>query len=338
MKVLCDLGFPGLGEDHGRTRDLGISAAICLPLRRLHSEENDPTESEPRTVGVLYLDSDRLLVNPNGLTRRGLEALAAQAAVAIENNYLFQEMRKTEIEKHEYHVAAKIQQMLLPQRKQIQNGYEFAGRSIPCREMGGDFFDFFPLPDDRVGFVLADVAGKGLPAALLATLTQGIFTSQARGGDSPSLVLENVNDVLFTRGMESRFITLFYGIVDADGSLICSSAGHIPPVILRENGSVERLERGGIPLGIYPGREYEEEVSRLDPGDRLVLYSDGIPEAFNRCHDFLGESRLLELLRQERTQDVTVLVELIVGFVEDFACDHEQSDDITVMVIRSIGA
>src|SRR6185295_5895529 len=154
--------------------------------------------------------------------------------------------------------------------------------SIPCRSIGGDFYDYVDLPDSVLGFALGDVAGKGPPAALLSAMMQGIFAGQAASSDSPSQTISRVNLALYRRGIESRFVTLMYGTLNASGSLTYCNAGHNPPLIISRTGatwSFRRLECGGPIVGLFEAAVYDQETVTLAPGDWLIVFSDGVSEA-----------------------------------------------------------
>ncbi|HEY6573278.1 MAG TPA: PP2C family protein-serine/threonine phosphatase, partial [Candidatus Eisenbacteria bacterium] len=199
-------------------------------------------------------------------------------------------------EGQEMRIAGEIQQALLPPRSRSDTWYAAAGASIPCRSIGGDFFEYFDLPDGRIGFALADVAGKGPAAALLAAMVQGIFDSHARRGEGPAATLTRVNEAISAREIEARFATVFYAVLGRDGGLVFSNAGHNPPFVLRRRAVVGRLEAGGLMIGPFKDATFEEGSSSLEPGDILVIYSDGVTDAESPAGEQFGEERLLAAL------------------------------------------
>ena len=184
-------------------------------------------------------------------------------------------------EEQELKVAAEIQQALLPPRLHSGKTYAAAAASIPCRRIGGDFFEYLALPGGRVGFALGDVAGKGPPAAILASLVQGIFSTHVGEDHGPARTMTRLNQALFRRGIEARFATMAYVVLAADGELVSCSAGHNPAFLIGASGSIRRLEKGGLVVGAFENAAYEEESTRLEPGDTLVLFSDGVSDAEN---------------------------------------------------------
>src|SRR5690349_17538392 len=222
-------------------------------------------------------------------------------------------------EGQEMKIAAEIQQALLPPRSRVGSWYDAAGASIPCRTIGGDFFEYFDLPDGRIGFALADVAGKGPPAALLAAMVQGIFGSHARRGEGPAATMASVNEAVAAREIEARFATLFYAVLSPNGELVFSNAGHNPPVVLRRRDIVRRLETGGLMLGPFKDATFEEERSILEPGDVLVVYSDGVTDAEAPDGEQFGDERLLECLAGPSMPTVEGVRDRLLDAVKSFA-------------------
>jgi sigma-B regulation protein RsbU (phosphoserine phosphatase) len=232
-----------------------------------------------------------------------------------------------------------MQQALLPSRRRQGAGFEAVGAMIPCRAIGGDFFDYLELPDGRIGFVLCDVSGKGPSAALMTAMIQGIFRAQAEDARDPASTMTRVNRVLCHRAIASRYATGFYGVLAPDGRFVSSNAGHNPPIVVRRDGTVHRLEKGGpplglFPLGIFPATAFEEEELMLAPGDTLLLFSDGLSEAENSDLEQFGEDRLAESMACERHREPEALLEFLLANARDFADTQPQSDDITALIVR----
>src|SRR4051794_38706812 len=245
-RLVADLLDGELASVHMGTVALGIRNVLCVPLRLVRYLDKAEAVGEERRIGVLYLDSREKGILMSHSTRAALETLATEAAVAIENARLYREtMEKARMEQ-EMRIAAEIQQALLP--KMLRSGpfFNAAAASLPCRSIGGDFYDYVDLPTGSLGFALGDVAGKGPPAALLSAMMQGIFAAQAAASDTPSQTIARVNLALYKRGIESRFVTLMYGSLDPDGQLTYCNAGHNPPLIIpaAAGGAIRRLEVG----------------------------------------------------------------------------------------------
>ncbi len=248
------------------------------------------------------------------------------------------EAEATAREEQELKIAGEIQRGLQPGRPRVTRSFSAAGAAIACRTIGGDFFDYFDLPDGRLGFALGDVAGKGPPAALLAAMVQGIFTSHVDDGHGPAGTIERVNRVLHGRIVEGRFATVFYAVLSPDGKLVSCNAGNNPPLLVSRDGTVRRLEVGGLPIGPFDDATYGEETTALRPGDTLILYSDGVSDAADANDDTFGEERLLGCVDGACDMDPEKLIEHVLGRVSAFAGDRPQFDDITLLVVRYAGA
>jgi sigma-B regulation protein RsbU (phosphoserine phosphatase) len=312
---------------------LGIRNVLCVPLRLVRYLDRAEAAGEERRIGVLYLDSREKGSLLSSSTRTALETLATEAAVAIENARLYREtMEKARMEQ-EMRIAAEIQQALLPKAGRVGAYFRAAAASLPCRSIGGDFYDYVDLSDGSFGFALGDVAGKGPPAALLSAMMQGIFAAQAAGSDPPSQTIGRVNLALYRRGIESRFVTLMYGALYADGRLRYCNAGHNPPLVIGKDG-FKRLECGGPIVGLFEGAKYEEETVTLTKGDWLIVFSDGVSEALSATGEEYGEGRIISVVQQNTGLEPQKLLEALFSNVRDFARGAAQSDDITAMVLR----
>jgi serine phosphatase RsbU (regulator of sigma subunit)/pSer/pThr/pTyr-binding forkhead associated (FHA) protein len=336
-RIVADLLDGELANVHMGTVALGIRNVLCVPLklvRYLDKAEAADVERE-RRIGVLYLDSREKGVLMSGSTRNALETLATEAAVAIENARLYREtMEKARLEQ-EMRIAAEIQQALLPKMLRAGTFFKAAAASLPCRSIGGDFYDYVDLPAGALGFALGDVAGKGPPAALLSAMMQGIFSAQASTSDSPSQTISRVNLALYRRGIESRFVTLMYGAIRPDGRLTYCNAGHNPPLVISRTGqTVRRLECGGPIVGLFEAARFDEETVELSPGDWLIVFSDGVSEAMSASGDEYGEGRILTVVEKHKEVEPKQLLEALFADVREFARGAPQSDDITAMVLR----
>jgi sigma-B regulation protein RsbU (phosphoserine phosphatase) len=291
---------------------------------------------EPRKIGVLYLDSRKAgqLLSP--ATIEAIETLATEASVAIEHARLYREaVEKAQIDR-ELKIAGEIQRMLVPARQRSTASIEAAGTSTPCRAIGGDFFDLYDLPDGSFGFAVADISGKGVPAALLAAALQGAFAAYATGGPSPAEAIIVGNAVLYGR-FEGKFATMFYGIVSPDGRFAYCNAGHNPPLLVKTNGEMSKLDIGGCVLGLFADNHYEEGRVSLDPGDLIVLFSDGLPEAIDPEGNEFGDARIEALVAQNLGLAPSALLDLIMQEVNQFSAGAPPRDDLTIFVLRYKG-
>jgi phosphoserine phosphatase RsbU/P len=332
-RIVADLLDSELANFHSGTVALGIRNVLCVPLRLVRYLDKAEAAGEERRIGVLYLDSREKGSLLSNSTRAALETLATEAAVAIENARLYREtMEKARMEQ-EMRIAAEIQQALLPKAGRSGAYFRAAAASLPCRSIGGDFFDYVDLSDGSLGFALGDVAGKGPPAALLSAMMQGIFAAQAASNDPPSQTIRRVNLALYRRGIESRFVTLMYGALQADGHLTYCNAGHNPPLIVGREG-FRRLESGGPIVGLFESASYEEETVQLSAGDWLIIFSDGISEALSATGEEYGEARILSCVTANTGVEPQRMLEALFSDVREFSKGAPQSDDITAMVLR----
>src|SRR5919107_1247209 len=336
-RIVADLLDGELANMHTGTVALGIRDVLCVPLRLVRYLDKAEAVSTERRIGVLYLDSREKGILMSHSTRAALETLATEAAVAIENARLYREtMEKAKMEQ-EMKIAAEIQQALLPKMARAGSFFAAAAASVPCRSIGGDFYDYVDLPAGALGFALGDVAGKRPPAALLSAMMQGIFAAQAATSDSPSQTISRVNMALYRRGIESRFVTLMYGVIAPDGRLTYCNAGHNPPLILSRSGSaptVRRLECGGPIVGLFETATFDEETVNLTSGDWLIVFSDGVSEAMSASGDEYGETRIVSCIEGHKSMEPRQLLEALFADVRDFTRGAPQSDDITAMVLR----
>ena len=234
-------------------------------------------------------------------------------------------------------VAKNVQMSILPPPPAPSEYYDLYGQMTPAREIGGDFYDYFMLDDHRLGLVIADVSGKGIPAALFTTVTRSLVKAAARNHESPARCLDEVNELLSEQNDACMFVTLYYGVLDLrDGCLRYSNGGHNPPRILKgADGEVVALPlTGNLALGILSGHEFNENEIHLQRGDALFLYTDGITEACDTAEEEFGEHRLDVQLSTERQSAMSDLVDKVVNAVEEFALGMEQFDDMTCLALR----
>ncbi len=335
-RVVADLLDGGHADVHMGTVALGIRHVVCVPLNLVQYFESAESKMEDRRIGVLYLDSRERGTLLSDATRVALETLAAEASVAIENARLYREKLEKAKMESEMRIAAEIQQALLPNPLVTAGFVEAAASSIPCRSIGGDFFDYVDDAGETFGFTLGDVSGKGPPAALMSALMQGMFTAHVKFSDGPASAVTTMNKALCRRGLESRFVTLMFGAIKANGELTYTNAGHNPPFIVGTNG-VRRLESGGPVVGLLEFAPYDQETVMLAPGDTVVIFSDGVSEALNAAGEEYGDDRLQAVVEAAGSVPASEIVDSVVAEVRTFTKGAPQSDDITVMVIRYRG-
>ena len=254
---------------------------------------------------------------------KGAEAWALVADAVGRTAALQQEMR----------TAAAIQRALLPNTHRRGPFFDAAAATLPCRTIGGDFFDYFDRDDGALGFALGDVAGKGPPAALLAALTQGSLAAHVHAGGGPAATVAAVNTAIARRGVGARFVTLFHGVLHPDGRLAYCNAGHNPPMLARAAGGVDRLAVGGMVVGVFDGVPFAEGSAALGPGDCLAVFSDGVSEARNTADDEFGDERIAAGLAGPAGAGAESRVRRMFADVERFTAGAPQHDDVTAMVV-----
>lgn len=333
--IVEDLLDGDLAQQHTGTVAIGIRYVLCAPLRLVRYVERADEPTEDKVIGVLYLDSRERGTLRSAPTRSALETLSTEAAVAIENARLYREALERAKLEQELKVAAAIQQALLPAASRTGTFFTTAGASIPCRSVGGDFFDYVDLPVG-FGFIVGDVAGKGSPAALLSAALVGMFSAEANYNNSAARVLQQLNRGMLRRGVEARFVTTFYALLGPNGSLTYSNGGHNAPVLVTAGG-VRRLETGGMVLGLFEHASFDEETLQLQPGDVIIAFSDGVSEALNDAGEEFTDERLLASVDAHRHASPQQLLDGLLADVRAFCGTATANDDITIVVVRYDG-
>ena len=306
-------------------------------------------EPEPVHIDVLMGESSYRRLREKRMEI--ITGISQQASLAIKNAYLQREMVDRERLNRELQLAYEIQRSFLPRDLPNYPGWDVSLFWQPAREVGGDFYDYFNLPDKRIGLVIADVADKGMPAALYMTLVRTLIRGFIGDIDSPARVLERVNDVLVDNSQRGMFVTVFYAVFSLEsGKFIYANAGHVPPYLLRgrRDEEAELLRRTSMALGVMERTIIEEKTVYLEPKDFLILYTDGITEAVDDREELFGMDRLSEVIthtiisgtdesRNMADLTATEVVEAINGAVNAFVGDIPQADDLTLLVIKRTG-
>ena len=304
-----------------------------------------PIVGREQILGVLIVcDKEDRSGNPRKLTSEDrilLEAFSNQAGVIIENARLYQEALERRRLQAEMEEAEKIQRNLLPDAPPEIDGYELAGTSIPRGGVGGDYYDYIREPNGRWGLAIADVSGKGMQAALLmATLRAGLLSEVARRKDLASMAF-TLNSLLYESSTIGKFATFFYAQLNPEtGVLTTINAGHNYPVVIRSDGSLERLKVGGVMLGMFPDdmihqvSSYEQETVKLNSGDIVLFYTDGVTETFNTNNELYGEKQLEHLVSQLHHRNANEIRDTIHNAVLEFQGEAQQFDDLTLMVLK----
>lgn len=294
-----------------------------------------PLQTKDNVIGLIYVDSPSLVQEFTADDLSLLTVLANVAAIRIEHARLIEVEQAKRILAKDLEQAALIQQGLLPTCAPKLPGIELAGHNAACRTVGGDYYDFLAYADGRVAIVLGDVSGKAMPAALLMTSLQARVRVLAEEPPDVAEMMTRLNRATAANLPSNRFISFFFSVLDPrTGELVYANAGHFPPLIARSDGSIERLEGGGLLLGILPSVNYEAYRAFLHPGEVLLLYSDGVTEATNPAGEEFEEERLEQTLLKNREKSPQDIVAAINEAVEAFAAGAPVADDLTLVVVK----
>jgi phosphoserine phosphatase RsbU/P len=293
-----------------------------------------PVMSDDKVIGALNLESDRA----EGFNESDLEwltVLATQVAIAIDKARLHQELLEKRRLDEELRIAREVQLSLLPTSAPTLDGLDIAGINIPSRNIGGDYYDFIPIVSGHLGIVIADVAGKGIPASLIMASFRAFLRAEIRNNYAIQTIFARVNNLLYEILQPHQFVTAFYGVLDLyRRRFTFSNAGHNPPLLLRPDGKWRQLKTGGLVLGIFEGASYDEEFIDLMPGDLFVLYTDGLVEAENRAGQMFGRKRLERLVRNHAHLRAAELCETIYTEMRRFTRESRLDDDTTIVVAK----
>jgi sigma-B regulation protein RsbU (phosphoserine phosphatase) len=296
-----------------------------------------PISVPDRRLGVLVVadkeSRDGRVLDFTPTDARLLSLFANQAAAAIQTARLHRDAIEKERIESELELAATIQRQLLPRDLPRVPGLELAARNRPTRQVGGDYFDLFPLSGGRLAFVVADVSGKGVPAALLVSTVHAAFHLQIDDAKTVADLIGRIDRHLQRYAATRKFLTAFFGLLEPDsGTLRYVSAGHNPALLQRRSGEFEQLKATGVPLGMFPNGSWKEESVTLERGDSLCVYTDGVSEALNAADEEFGLDRLGKLLLPSAPVDL--LCKSVFDAVEAFAADVPQYDDQTLLLVR----
>ncbi len=303
---------------------LGLRSVMCVPL-----------QLKGVTLGLIYVDNRLQAGIFTEADLELLDAIASSAAIAIENARLYQVAVEKGRMERELQVAHEVQASLLPHQTPKVPGWDFAARWEPAHEVSGDFYDFI-LADGRLGVVIADVSDKGMPAALFMALSRSIIRASVTSIPSAVDAIDQANRLISADSTQSMFVTLFYAQLDpASGELVYVNAGHNPPLLYCvEQKKLMTLGRTGMPLGLFEHIDFDEGKARLDPGDFLVLYTDGVTEAMDRQLREFGEERLQHVLLDNRRAPAEGIAAAVEGDLNAFTGAAAPSDDITFVIVR----
>ncbi|MEN8223475.1 MAG: GAF domain-containing SpoIIE family protein phosphatase [Acidobacteriota bacterium] len=294
-----------------------------------------PLLCKNKMIGLISVFNKTIESGFNENDQRLLSIISSQSSQVIENARLLKEEQELIKVQQELQLAYEIQMNLLPDKSPEVDGYEIYGRSIPAKEVGGDYYDFIEAGNSKLAFCLGDISGKGMPAALLMSNLQASVRGQTLEKSNVKTCMEKINSMLFHNTPPEKFSTFFYGILDSKNHKITySNAGHNYPFLINKKMEVIQLEEGDIVLGCMETFQFNENSINLDPGDLLLLYSDGITEAINENEDELGEEEMTKVVIENPGFSLEEMADQIFEKVKIHSGDNLQYDDMTLVLIK----
>jgi len=303
---------------------------------RTRSEMVAPIISNEEVIGVFDLESDEL----NAYVNDDLEVLmllASQVAIIIEKVMLHDQLIEKQRLETQLEVARQVQLELLPARDPQVEGFDISAYNFPTEEVSGDYYDWVQIYDDQIGIVIADVSGKGVPAALLMAFLRASLRAASHIGYAPQVSMSKVNYLLWESIERNQFVTAFYGILDTTNrTLAYSNAGHNPPMLIDVDGTAHFEERGGVPLGMFRDSRYYEYYATIAPGQILVLYTDGVTEAPNPSGEEYGRDRLAEAVRNVRDLPAREMIDVLHRDLIQWTDGQGAGDDVTFFILKAL--
>jgi sigma-B regulation protein RsbU (phosphoserine phosphatase) len=306
-------------------------------LDHLKSILGVPLVNKGKVIGILTAYNKKNEEPFSGDDARLLSIIGSQSAQIIENARLLEEEKALLAVREEIRMASEIQKKLLPNELPKLDGFDISAINIPAKEVGGDYFDFINIAPGKYSFCLGDITGKGLPAAMLMSNLQATFRGQIRTQNSLKDCIEVSNSLLFHSTEADKFATFFAAVIDLNNEeLTYCNAGHDNPILIRENGSIERLEVGGLLLGFLDLNKYEEQKINLNKGELLIIFSDGVTEAMDENENEFGEENLIKIVMENINESSDLIIQNLVKELKSHAGKQIQSDDITLIIMKKI--
>ncbi|HZI48151.1 MAG TPA: GAF domain-containing SpoIIE family protein phosphatase [Pyrinomonadaceae bacterium] len=303
---------------------------------RTRSEMVAPIISNEEVIGVFDLESDELNAYQND-DLEVLMLLASQVAIIIEKVMLHDQLIEKQRLETQLEVARQVQLELLPARDPQLEGFDISAYNFPTEEVSGDYYDWVKIYDDQIGIVIADVSGKGVPAALLMAFLRASLRAASHIGYAPQVSMSKVNYLLWESIERNQFVTAFYGILDATNRTFAySNAGHNPPMLIDVDGTAHFEERGGVPLGMFRDSRYYEYYATIAPGQILVLYTDGVTEATNPDGEEYGRDRLAEAVRDVRDLPAREMIDTLHRNLMTWTDGQGAGDDVTFFILKAL--
>jgi sigma-B regulation protein RsbU (phosphoserine phosphatase) len=330
------LGFVVEKKEAVLSNDVSQDSRYVSARAKTKSEMVAPIIANEEVVGAFDLESDQL----NAFGQDDLEILqllAAHVAIIIEKVNLYEHLAEKKRLQGQLEVARQVQLELLPNADPKLTGFDISAFNFATDEVSGDYYDWVNIFDDQIAVVIADASGKGIPAALLMAFLRATLRSAAHTGYAPQISLTKANELLWESTENNQFITAIYGILDAANRIFYyANAGHNPPILLDSENNIEFIERGDLPLGLFPSTQYHQFFQRLRPQHTFVLYTDGLTEATNPVGEEFGRTRLAELIKEGKDLSAADLIKFINQKVLDFTNGAGLDDDGTLFVMKAL--
>jgi sigma-B regulation protein RsbU (phosphoserine phosphatase) len=295
-----------------------------------------PMLIDGKVIGVVNLESNQL----NAFDNHALELLLAfssQAALSIERARMHEEILAGHRLHQQIDIARDIQRSFLPKSDPVLEGYDICGRNVPSEQVGGDYFDFIRIVDDQTGIAIADVSGKGIPAALIMASVRASLIAEIRNNYSIRTICQKVNNLLCESLQPGNFVTALYSVLDSRNHILTfCNCGHDRPILMHGDGEIEYLIDGGPVFGVAPDAVYRERPIFLHRGDLVMLFTDGVTETFDQSDGEFGYKRLEQILKNNRNRSAESILEEVFKAVHDFAGPDHVFDDLTMIVLKRL--
>ncbi len=323
-------------------RDAQLDDALrqqkSIMIHRVRSMVAVPLQTGERVIGLIYVDNGDQIRPFMQEDLDLLTVMANVAAIRIEHARLAEVEQAEKLMELELAQASEIQRGLLPIEAPSYENYDFAGHNLPCRTIGGDYYDFLPYKDGKLALVVGDVAGKGLAAALMMSSLQARVQMLRETNPEPGLAVSILNRSLAERCPPGKFVTFFYALLNPEtGVLRYSNAGHNYPLLVRASGEIEHLSGSGLVMGLFPAVHYDINETTLEPGDLLALYSDGVTEASTADGKEFGEDGLGRFLLKHRDKSCNEIMQDLIEHVRNWCGKSSFADDFTIVLVRRMG-
>lgn len=337
IRLKCGDGLVGAAATSGKpviVDDVTVDKRYIMTNPDTRSEIVVPISIDDRVIGVINLESNQTSCFSEADLSL-ITTFALQAAISLERVRLHESNLQARQLEEQLNVAREIQRSFLPPKDPVIPGYDITGRNSPSGQVGGDYYDFIRIVDSQLGVAIADVSGKGIPAALIMASFRASLIAEIRNNYSIRTIGEKVNSLMFESLEAGNYVSGVYGVLDTRHHIFTfSNYGHNPPILLRKNGELELLTEGGLVLGVSPSSLFEERALMLAPGEVMILYTDGVSEVFDEQGREFGTDGLVDIVKAHRDETAAEIADAVQEAVKDFAAADHVFDDITMIVLK----